>query len=61
MRKFYRGPSIDNSCKKVLYLAKRFQRRIFLVIDQPEPRILYGGHVCLQIERKWAIFLKDLQ
>jgi hypothetical protein len=26
--------------------------------DQPEPRILYGGHVCLQIERKWEIFFR---
>jgi hypothetical protein len=27
-----------------VYLAKRFQRRIFLEIDQLETRIAYGGH-----------------
>jgi hypothetical protein len=26
MRKSYRGPSIDASCKILLYLAKQFQR-----------------------------------
>jgi len=45
MRKSYRGPSTDASCKILLYLAKWFQRRIFLEIDQPETRIVYGGHV----------------
>ena len=29
MRKSYRGPSIDASCKMLLYLAKWFQRRFF--------------------------------
>jgi len=28
-----------------------------LEIDQPETRIAYGGHVCLQIGTKWAILL----
>jgi hypothetical protein len=27
-------------------LAKQFQRRIFLEIDQSETRIAYDGHVC---------------
>jgi hypothetical protein len=30
----------------LLYLAKQFQRRRFLEIDQPETRIAYGSHVC---------------
>jgi hypothetical protein len=28
------------------YLAKQFQRRRFLEINQPETRIAYGSHVC---------------
>jgi hypothetical protein len=44
MRKSYRGPSIDASCKILLYLAKLLKRRRFLEIDQPETRIAYGGH-----------------
>jgi hypothetical protein len=27
-------------------LAKRFQMKRFLEIDQPETRITYGGHFC---------------
>jgi hypothetical protein len=45
MRQSYRGPSIDASCKILLYLAKWFQRR-FLEIEQSETRISHGGHVC---------------
>ena len=41
MRKSYKGPSIDASCKLLLYLVKWFQRRRFLEIDQPETRIAY--------------------
>jgi len=33
-----RGPSIDASCKMLLYLVKWFD---FLEIDQPETRIAY--------------------
>jgi hypothetical protein len=40
MRKSYRRPSIDISCKMLLNLAKRFQRR-FLEINQPETRIAH--------------------
>jgi hypothetical protein len=44
----YRGPSIDASYKVSVHLAKQFQRRRFLEIDQSETSIAYGGHVCLQ-------------
>jgi hypothetical protein len=42
----YRGPSIDASYQVSIHLAKRFQRRRFLEIDQSETRIACGGHVC---------------
>jgi len=29
-----------------VYLAKQFQKKIFLEIDQLESRIACGGHVC---------------
>jgi hypothetical protein len=32
-----------------VHLAKQFQRRRFLEINQPETRIAYGSHVCQQI------------
>jgi hypothetical protein len=35
----YRGPSIDASSQVSVNLAKRFQRRRFLKIDQSETRI----------------------
>ena len=35
----YRGPSIDASYQVWVYLAKQFQRRRFLEIDQSETRI----------------------
>ena len=41
-----RGPSIDASYQVLDHLAKRFQRRRFLEIDQPETRIAYDGHAC---------------
>jgi hypothetical protein len=41
-----RGPAIDASYQVSVHLAKWFQRRRFLKIDQPETRIAYGGHVC---------------
>jgi hypothetical protein len=43
-------PSIDASYQVSVHLAKRFQRRKFLDIDQSEARIAYGGHVCYWIE-----------
>jgi hypothetical protein len=42
----YRGPSIDVSYQVSYYLAKQFQRKTVLEIDQSETRIAYGGHVC---------------
>jgi hypothetical protein len=42
----YRGPSIDASYQVTVHLAKRFQRRRFLEINQSETRIASGGHVC---------------
>jgi hypothetical protein len=55
----YRGPFIDASYQVSVHLAKRFQRRRFLKIDQSETRIACGGHVCLRIGTKWAIFIED--
>jgi hypothetical protein len=46
MSKLYRGPSIDASYQVSVHLAKQFQRRRFLEIDQSETRIAYGSHVC---------------
>jgi hypothetical protein len=38
----YRGPSIDASYQVLVHLAKQFQMRRFLEIDQSEPRIAIG-------------------
>jgi hypothetical protein len=46
MSNLYRGPPIDASYQVSDHLAKRFQRRRFLEIDQSEIRIACGGHVC---------------
>jgi hypothetical protein len=32
--------------KVSVHLAKQFQKRRFLEINQPETRIAYGSHVC---------------
>jgi hypothetical protein len=45
MSNIYRGPSIDASYHVSVHLAKRFQRRRFSEINQPEKRIVYGGQV----------------
>jgi hypothetical protein len=42
----HRRPSIDASYQVSDHLAKRFQRRKFLEIDQSVTRIAYEGHVC---------------
>jgi hypothetical protein len=42
----YREPFIDASYQVSVHLAKRFQRRRFLEIDQLETRIACGSHVC---------------
>jgi hypothetical protein len=46
MSNLYRGPSIDASYQVLVHLAKRFQRRKFVEIDQSETRIARGGHIC---------------
>ena len=46
MNNFYRGPSIDVSYQVSDRLAKQFQRRRFLEIDQSKIKIACGGHVC---------------
>ena len=46
MSNLYRGPAIDASYQVSVHLAKRFQRRRFLKIDQSETRIACGDHVC---------------
>jgi hypothetical protein len=52
MSNLYRGPSIDASYQVSDHLAKRFQRKRFLEIDQSEIRIACGGHVCTWIGTK---------
>ena len=42
----HRGPFIDASYQVSVHLAKLFQSRRFLEIDQSETRIACGGHVC---------------
>ena len=49
MGNLYRESSIDASYKVSVHLAERFQRRLFLEINQPETRVAYVGHVCKQI------------
>ena len=46
LRKLTTEPSIGASHQISVHLAKQFQRRRFLEIDQPETRIAYGSHVC---------------
>jgi hypothetical protein len=46
MSNLYIGPSIDASYQVSVHLAKQFQRRRFLKIDQSEKKIACGGHVC---------------
>ena len=60
LRKLNTDPSIGASHQVSVHLAKQFQKRRFLEINQPETRIAYGSHVCLQIGMKLAIFIEDL-
>jgi hypothetical protein len=46
MNNLYRGPSIDASCQVLVQLARKFQGRRFLEIDQSETKIACGSHVC---------------
>ena len=48
----YREPSIDASYQVSVHLAKRFQRRRFLEIDQLETRIACGSHIYYWIGTK---------
>ena len=57
MSNLHRGPPIDASYQVSVHLAKWFQKRRFLEINQPETRIAYGSHVCKQIGMKLAIFI----
>jgi hypothetical protein len=56
----YRGHAIDSSYQVPVHLAKPFQIRSFLEIEQPETRIAYGDHVCQRIRRELAIIIEDL-
>ena len=46
LRKLNTESSIGASHQISVHLAKQFQRRRILEIDQPETRIAYGSHVC---------------
>jgi hypothetical protein len=46
LKKLNTEPSIGASHQVSVHLAKQFQGRRFLEINQPEPRIAYGSHVC---------------
>jgi hypothetical protein len=48
----YREPSIDAFYQVSVHLAKWFQRRRFLEIDQLETRIACGSHICYWIGTK---------
>jgi hypothetical protein len=43
----YRGPSIDVSYQVSVHMAKQFQGRRFIEINQSETRIACCSHVCL--------------
>jgi hypothetical protein len=46
MSEVYREPSIDVTYQVSVHLAKQFQRRRFLEIDQSKTRIACGSHLC---------------
>ena len=59
MSNLYRGPSIEASYQASDHLAKRFQKKRFLEIDQSETIIACGGDVCTWIATKLALFIED--
>jgi hypothetical protein len=59
MNNSHRGPSIDASYHVSVHLAKLFQSRRSLEIDQSETRIACGGHVYKWIGTKLALFTED--
>jgi hypothetical protein len=60
MSHLYRGHSINAFYHVSVYLAKRFQRKRFLKIDQSETIIACGGNVCSWIGTKCVIFREKL-
>jgi hypothetical protein len=46
LKKLNTEPSIGASHQVSVQLAKQFQGRRFLEIDQSETRIACGGHIC---------------
>ena len=60
MSTLYREPSKDASYQVLIHLPRWFQRRRFSEIDRSETRTACGGHVCLWIGTKLAIFTEDL-
>ena len=46
--------------ESTVHLAKQFQRRRFLEINQLDTRITYGSNVCQEIGMKLAIFIENL-
>jgi hypothetical protein len=61
MSNLYRLPSIYVSYKVSVNLAKQFQRRRFLEIDQSETRIAYGGHAYNKITELRTILQRESQ
>ena len=60
LRKLNTEPSIGASYQISVLLAKQFQRRRTLDIDQSETRIAYGSHICKQSGKKLANFIEHL-
>ena len=61
MNNLYKGPSIHATYQVSIHLAKRFQRRRFLEINQSETRIACGRRVCQRIRTTLTLFIEDLQ
>jgi hypothetical protein len=59
MSNLYREPSKDASYQVSVHLAKQFQRKDFLEINQSETRIVCGSYVCQWIGTKLALCIED--